>query len=1375
MKKRPEAPSFEQSVTSILRKLVAMLAEKNVVHGIDYDRVSPILEEIGEIAELVGGSAMAKEVNAVQYFRRERERLRKASAEKAASELTFKDERPGDRTEWIKQDELDGINAYTYGREHTATNRNARLRAVRQEYRDIARQALERYGAMPDDGLLPDEVEQAVEGVVSSWVTWQRNDLKAFSLAPGAYVVGPSAAAGISKRSHDRADSLRRKASEGIQKAKNRFGKVLGRYSPRATSVVRTGESDAVEQLQKKIEAREKKQEVMKRANRILRKKGLSDSERIEAVAKLPGFTQATAKVFLKKDFAGSVGFAPYQLKNNNAEIRRLKQRLEAEKRVQTRSIDPIPFELDGIEGRVIDNVDANRVQIDFDDKPPADLRDKLKKRGFRWSRAEEAWQRQRTERGLYDALVIVGLDPATALRSQVASSEDAVSEGADEVDLSSAERVEASMVSAEEEARASMSKPASSESTSPAEAPSTVPDWFPDYRVDEDPFYFPRRFIQASKIATWGRLKKGLKVYTSNGDEYEITRLWKHTAHMVPTSGTKVVSKLKRDSIERGVGRVSIAPKSAFQSMLEKYAPDAYKVFKSFQQERAKRLKSQPDDASTPQNPTLLAEHIEGGIRYTVFDYGPTEERGRFVVRTFDERTGEAFGPTSFSRVLTDATERFETIAEQKKGQAGAQLRAARAEELERLPLVKQYGSFYSSFTLTQTRTRKSKNIETEISTWKGPWEGKTVELEVKPIRTYNDSFATNAGERLRTGGIRDDARAYQIKVSGLGKGEQAEASALKLAVWMQQSDADENGAENLTPLRVVLPSTPRGRGQWIEGLTARYRADDWKPKQVEERRAQLTEEVKKESAGKVFDVRLDSIHTDPARFQPRGHAYSVESALRVARDFDPNLMEPVVLWHDQAREKDYVLAGHSRLQGFRWRRDGNADYAILPDATVERIPARYFDGDEEEAIRFAAVENDKGTSLTNLERAGYLRTLRGAGESESAIKEESSKLYKRNGSTVYALSFLNAAGKAATTLHQFQGNATGEARDAETMAVWVGKLRSRYMSAGFTDQHEREVYDLLLANYKTRGRRFSSYNAFLDYVRGFLESRMMMGQLEAGPINFGQASTKSPQERAVDEEVRRAERDLSDAQRSRDAALRNYAARAQGEELTRVMKPYNDAVAVAQRDLLAIRQRARSAVAELGRTQPGLFQALRSNGRPKAPCVSCTASPDEIGEALGHIAFLADADGLEMRRRRKSISVDLTGYVLAARPDGSSLLLIPRERIEGYPDAPGASAAEGDAYALYAEFHGYQGTPVAWAATLPATTSAPLVGVAETIYYRSPKIIERGDDGVRVNGYFHDFDQDQRPVYAWHYPTGKRPAYVIDRTRVDGRGLIN
>ncbi|MEL6613450.1 MAG: hypothetical protein AAFQ53_15230, partial [Bacteroidota bacterium] len=276
----------------------------------------------------------------------------------------------------------------------------------------------------------------------------------------------------------------------------------------------------------------------------------------------------------------------------------------------------------------------------------------------------------------------------------------------------------------------------------------------------------------------------------------------------------------------------------------------------------------------------------------------------------------------------------------------------------------------------------------------------------------------------------------------------------------------------------------------------------------------------------GKVYSAFIHTLHTDPARFQPRGQAFSVESALRVAREFDPNLMEPVVVWRDEAKGKDYVLAGHSRLQGFRWRRDGNASYGIEPDTSVQRIPVRYFDGDEEEAIRFAAVENDKGTSLTNLERAGYLRTLRGAGESESAIKEESSKLYKRNGSTVYALSFLNPAGKAATTLHQFQGNATGEARDAETMAVWVGKLRARYVSVGFTDQHEREVYDLLLANYKTRGRRFSSYNAFLDYVRGFLESRMMMGQLEAGPINFGQASTKSPQERAVDEEVRRAER---------------------------------------------------------------------------------------------------------------------------------------------------------------------------------------------------------------------------------------------------------
>jgi len=51
---------------------------------------------------------------------------------------------------------------------------------------------------------------------------------------------------------------------------------------------------------------------------------------------------------------------------------------------------------------KVINNQEAERVQILFDDIPSTEIRNDLKARGFRWSRREGAWQRKNTRDGLY-------------------------------------------------------------------------------------------------------------------------------------------------------------------------------------------------------------------------------------------------------------------------------------------------------------------------------------------------------------------------------------------------------------------------------------------------------------------------------------------------------------------------------------------------------------------------------------------------------------------------------------------------------------------------------------------------------------------------------------------------------------------------------------------------------------------------------------------------------------------------------------------------------------------------------------------------------------------------------------------------------------
>ena len=84
----------------------------------------------------------------------------------------------------------------------------------------------------------------------------------------------------------------------------------------------------------------------------------------------------------------------PYQsfvLSNNNAEIRRIRARIE-----QVRQHEDTQFagwEFDG--GRVEANKADNRLQIFFDGKPDEGTRDELKANGFHWAPSVGAWQRQ--------------------------------------------------------------------------------------------------------------------------------------------------------------------------------------------------------------------------------------------------------------------------------------------------------------------------------------------------------------------------------------------------------------------------------------------------------------------------------------------------------------------------------------------------------------------------------------------------------------------------------------------------------------------------------------------------------------------------------------------------------------------------------------------------------------------------------------------------------------------------------------------------------------------------------------------------------------------------------------------------------------------
>jgi len=84
-------------------------------------------------------------------------------------------------------------------------------------------------------------------------------------------------------------------------------------------------------------------------------------------------------------------------LTNNNSNIRKLKVRLNEIKK----HLDDVSQKIQIGEIEVIDNVEENRVQVFFPDKPDEDMRNKLKMYGFRWAPSKGCWQSYRKGRQL--------------------------------------------------------------------------------------------------------------------------------------------------------------------------------------------------------------------------------------------------------------------------------------------------------------------------------------------------------------------------------------------------------------------------------------------------------------------------------------------------------------------------------------------------------------------------------------------------------------------------------------------------------------------------------------------------------------------------------------------------------------------------------------------------------------------------------------------------------------------------------------------------------------------------------------------------------------------------------------------------------------
>ena len=150
----------------------------------------------------------------------------------------------------------------------------------------------------------------------------------------------------------------------------------------------------------------ENDQAQMKAINRVVRGKKLSDEDKIKKLVQELKVPEGKAYKLVTEEprFGGKKGFPAYMLTNNNATIKRLKDKLATLlKEAENVTAD---YSFEG--GYVTDNQEDDRVQIFFDFKPDSEIRRKLKGSGWRWAPSVGAWQRKRTENARYSAMRIL-------------------------------------------------------------------------------------------------------------------------------------------------------------------------------------------------------------------------------------------------------------------------------------------------------------------------------------------------------------------------------------------------------------------------------------------------------------------------------------------------------------------------------------------------------------------------------------------------------------------------------------------------------------------------------------------------------------------------------------------------------------------------------------------------------------------------------------------------------------------------------------------------------------------------------------------------------------------------------------------------------
>jgi len=159
---------------------------------------------------------------------------------------------------------------------------------------------------------------------------------------------------------------------------------------------ISSDDPDAIPKLEHEVRVLEQRQERMKAVNRALRR---GDDEALRML----DFSAAQIVELKRPDACGESGFPGYALKNNSANIRRIRRRIEE---LSKRPSEDRERQIKGV--RVIEDAGDNRLCLVFPGKPEESVRRLLRVHGFIWSPSRGAWVRKLSNAARYAARCVL-------------------------------------------------------------------------------------------------------------------------------------------------------------------------------------------------------------------------------------------------------------------------------------------------------------------------------------------------------------------------------------------------------------------------------------------------------------------------------------------------------------------------------------------------------------------------------------------------------------------------------------------------------------------------------------------------------------------------------------------------------------------------------------------------------------------------------------------------------------------------------------------------------------------------------------------------------------------------------------------------------